>query len=335
MEIIGYLHGGLYNKNRRLVVQSWRRSTVYFSVIIPAYNAERFIGATMRSLLAQTFADFEAIVVNDGSDDNTLAVLEKFKADKRIAVYTIPRQGTYAAADNFALRRARGEYIAFLDSDDVWAQRKLERCRAHIEATGARFVFSNGYLIDPQGRRIGRLLSPRMRRRLQANDPLLLLTNVIATSSVVVRRDILPAGPFEVRADTRASEDYRLWLQLNRDHEIHYVPQPLIRYRVHPQQMSGVYDTMLKRWERILELERCWLSEVHSQGMIGLADELVTIKKVFARRQRWKAVARCAGLAWSSRGPERRILMEYLRFGLVQRVTNLVLRKLRRGLSFR
>lgn len=99
-------------------------SAPQFSVIIPAFNAEDFIGDALRSVYAQTVQDMEVIVINDGSSDGTLAVLEQVR-DPRLRVVTLPNGGV-SRARNCGIREARGEYVAFLDADDLWAPDHLE-----------------------------------------------------------------------------------------------------------------------------------------------------------------------------------------------------------------
>lgn len=103
----------------------------FFSVVIPAYNAERFIGLTLESVFRQTFQDLEVVVVNDGSTDGTLSTLEGID-DKRLRIVTQPNGGE-CAARNRGIREARGKYIALLDADDAWRPNHLEIMHARIQ----------------------------------------------------------------------------------------------------------------------------------------------------------------------------------------------------------
>lgn len=104
----------------------------YFSVVIPAYNAENHIKRTLASVLQQSFSDFEIVVVNDGSTDNTTAVIKEC-ADKRISIIEIENSGV-SIARNTGIRHAKGKYIAFLDADDIWHPDRLQRAHAYFES---------------------------------------------------------------------------------------------------------------------------------------------------------------------------------------------------------
>jgi glycosyltransferase involved in cell wall biosynthesis len=128
--------------------------TPIVSVIIPAYNAAKFVGRTLESLGAQTFAEFEAIVVDDGSNDDTADVVNEVVG--RDSRFRLIRQanGGVAAARNRALAEARGRYLANLDSDDMWRPTFLERTIAALEAAGdeAVFAFAQTLWVDEQDR---------------------------------------------------------------------------------------------------------------------------------------------------------------------------------------
>src|SRR4051812_1333185 len=129
---------------------------VFFSIIIPAYNAENFIDETLRSIVAQTYQDFEVIVADDCSEDRTAEIVKQFQRnDPRFSYYLIPRHGKRAGRGNNALRPAKGRYVAFLDADVLWAANKLEHFYRHIASTGAGFLFSNGVNIDLTGKQLG------------------------------------------------------------------------------------------------------------------------------------------------------------------------------------
>src|SRR6056300_1045134 len=96
----------------------------YFSVVIPLYNKEKFIEDTLKSVLNQTFNDFEVIIVNDGSSDNSLSIVEQFKSEK-IRLFTNKNRGL-SYTRNFGIKKAKSQYIGFLDADDLWENDFLE-----------------------------------------------------------------------------------------------------------------------------------------------------------------------------------------------------------------
>lgn len=205
------------------------------SVVIPAYNAELFLGATLDSVLSQTHGDLEVVVVDDGSADRTRDVVSAFAP--RVTLVTGPRQGV-SAARNKGVAVTRGPYVAFMDHDDLWEPVKLARQAAVLDAdervalvfTQAR-VERDGKLVEtfPQIEDPARFLS-------SAHENLL-HWNYIPMSSVMTRRACLTqlpgAGPFDTRF--RFSEDWDLWLRLAAQcgpQGVAYIPEPLTRYRI-------------------------------------------------------------------------------------------------------
>lgn len=207
------------------------------SVIIPTYNCARFIAATLDSVLAQTDQDFEIIVVDDGSTDNTRAVLQPYL--DRIT-YIFQQNSERSAARNNALRRAGGEYVAFLDSDDLWTPDKLERQIAVLEANPqVSLVFSQARYIDENGQPIsfcGQTIDGEPGEAVKIADysiPLL-SGNVVAGggSAAVVRRWMLDeVGEFDL--DLVQSEDWDMWVRLAQMGPFAYIPEPLTSYRVY------------------------------------------------------------------------------------------------------
>lgn len=216
-----------------------------FSVIIPAYNVDRYITLTVESVLAQSVADFELIVVDHGSTDATRARLDEIH-DPRLAVVGLPRHpgnATVAHPRNLGIDRSCGRYLAFLDSDDLWETEKLARCLDRLKM-GAGVVFSNASVIDETGRVLRRRRLPLTIEGpgLNQRSLLLVLSNPIQTSGVVLDRAFLGERRFDERAELFTSEDALLWTQLNRDREFDYIAEPLVRYRLHGANSSRPFD---------------------------------------------------------------------------------------------
>lgn len=132
------------------------------SVIIPAYNSITYLPATLDSVLRQTFADFEVFIVDDGSSDNTAAWGSQIQ-DRRVQLMTQANQGT-CAARNTGIALAQGEYIAFLDADDLWHPTKLAKQVRYLdEHPEVGLVYTWTALIDPEGRPTGRIFANRDR----------------------------------------------------------------------------------------------------------------------------------------------------------------------------
>ena len=199
------------------------------SVVIPAYNHARYLAAAIDSALAQTYAPVELIVVDDGSTDDTPRVLAAY--GDRIRVIRQPNQGA-GAARNAGLAASRGEYVAFLDSDDIWLPRKLELQMARFDADpDLGLVHCGAETIDEEGRTIGYLLDGL--EGWVASDLLRLDREVMGPGSdiVVPRRVAEEVGGFDERLPP--SEDWDFSYRIAARYRVGYVAEPLIRYRQH------------------------------------------------------------------------------------------------------
>ena len=219
------------------------------SVIVPVFRSERFVAATIRSVLAQTLRDFELIVVDDGSPDRSIAICKGF-ADPCIRYVHQPNLGL-AAARNAGIRHARGRYIAFLDSDDLWAPGKLAHHVAHLESrpdVGVSYGFSA--FIDENGDRLGGL-QMLGKERTRASD--CFVANPIGNgSNAVLRAEVFkrdrwldgvrpPLWGCFFDEELRQAEDFELWLRiaLLTNWRIECTPWVLTCYRLHPASLSS------------------------------------------------------------------------------------------------
>jgi teichuronic acid biosynthesis glycosyltransferase TuaG len=201
---------------------------------MPAYNAEKTIAASVESVLAQTFADFELIIVDDCSADETPSVCGLLAAtDQRIRVLRNERNSGTAASRNRGVDEARGEWTAFLDSDDLWTADKLEKQLTFIEETGADISYTASAFMDEDGVPMKYIMSAK--RELTYKG--LLRHNLMSCSSVMVRRDIMQNTRFE---DGPIHEDYAAWLRIVRRTGTAYgLDEPLLIYRVSKTSRSG------------------------------------------------------------------------------------------------
>lgn len=220
-------------------------TTPLVSVIIPAYNAEAFVGRTLASLRAQTFADFEAIVVDDGSKDATAEIVQGVAdADPRIRLIRQANAGV-AAARNRALAEARGLYVANLDSDDLWRPQFLERTVAALAAAGedAVFAFARTLWIDEDDRLFpqGQLHLPR-----HVDYRELLTRNPVGNGSAMLMRtrEVRAVGGYDAGLvrDFGQTEDWQLLLQLSWRGQVVAVDEPLVLYRIVPSSSSHALE---------------------------------------------------------------------------------------------
>ena len=205
---------------------------VEISVIMPAYNAGKYIEEAILSVILQTggYAT-ETIVVNDNSSDDTRAIVESMQQaypDGRIVLINNESNLGAGGSRNLAIARAKGNYVAFLDSDDYWAADKLAKQMPLFEKCGAEFVYGARSLIDPDGKPVKSIIPVPV----EVGYHQLLRTNVIPCGSVIVKKDILPNPPF-VRDDIH--EDYILWLRLLQPGRLAYgINEPLLHSRLAP-----------------------------------------------------------------------------------------------------
>lgn len=181
------------------------------SVVMPTYNAESTIENSISSVLSQTFTDWELLILDDCSTDNTCAVVQRYaNTDRRIHFYPCaPNQGV-AAMRNKGVSLSKGNYIAFLDSDDTWNPEKLKTQLDCIRRTGAEICYTSYALVDLSGQKV------REDYRVPEKTDLssLLRENVIGCSTVLLSAELAKAKPF--RKDFY-HEDYVLWLELLRE----------------------------------------------------------------------------------------------------------------------
>ncbi len=183
-----------------------------FSIIIPTFNRADKLRKALESVLNQTFCDYEVLVMDDGSTDETRKVVESFN-DARLFYDWAPNSGGPAAPRNRGLNFAKGTYIAFLDADDWWHPNKLSKCFEMLQR-GYDVVYHELEIVRTISR-VGRKLigSRQLMRPIQID--LLIHGNALATSSVVVRRTIINMTlGFNEHQKMIASEDYNMWLQI-------------------------------------------------------------------------------------------------------------------------
>ena len=240
------------------------------TVIIPAYGVERYIAATIRSVLAQTYRDFELLIIDDGSPDRSVEICRQF-TDPRIRILRQSNRGP-AAARNLGIRQATGAYIALLDGDDLWEPEKLEKHVTHLEnhpEVGISFCRST--LIDEAGKPLGIY---QVITKLNDVTPLdLLCRTPIGNGSVpVMRREVLQAIQyidsttgelcyFNPDRQLHPSEDVECWMRiaLKTNWKIVGIPEALTLYRVNSKGCSANLWKKLQSWEKML-------AEVRSYG---------------------------------------------------------------------
>ncbi|NOY76732.1 MAG: glycosyltransferase [Calditrichaeota bacterium] len=206
------------------------------SVIIPTFNRAAWIANAVDSVLKQTFRDFELLVVDDGSTDDTLEILERFGSS--ITFVAQPNRGV-SSARNTGIGLASGKYLCFLDSDDLWKPRKLE---IQLAAMSHYSEYKISYT-DEIWIRNGRWANPKKRHQKYSGwiFPHLLPLCLISPSSVMIERSVFDeVGLFD--ESLPAGEDYDLWLRIGSRYPILFIPEKVIvKHGGHPDQLSQKY----------------------------------------------------------------------------------------------
>lgn len=204
------------------------------SIITPVYKAEHVIDKTIRSVQAQTYRRWEMILVDDCSPDHSAQIIKQLAAnDSRIRYHRLERNSGAAVARNTAISLAKGEYLAFLDSDDLWEPIKLERQLTFMTKHHSAFSFTRIQMIDAEGK----IVKADVPIPDKADYKYLLRHTVIATSTVVVNRRL--TGDFSMPL-RRGGQDYATWLQLLRTTGIaHGLNECLTSYRTGGQSLSS------------------------------------------------------------------------------------------------
>lgn len=206
------------------------------SIIMPSYNTGKFIAETIDSVIRQTYTDWELIIVDDCSTDDTREVLSSLCHDEaegrgnsacssdRIRVFYNDANRGAAFCRNLALREARGKYIAFLDSDDVWFMKKLELQVAFMESNGFAFTYTNYEEMDEEGRLMGVVVTG------PAHITKTGMYNYCWPGCLTVMYDREVVGDIQI-ADIKKNNDYAMWLKAIRKADCHLLPESLAKYR--------------------------------------------------------------------------------------------------------
>lgn len=221
------------------------------SIITPAFNSEKFIASAIESVRSQTYSNFEMlIVVDSGTTDNTANIVKDYeKKDPRIRLITITERGL-ALSRNKAIEESIGQYIAFLDSDDLWLPEKLERQLKFMTETGAKFSCTAYRRSSEDLKTTGNLITvPAI-----ATYTDLLKNNTLACLTVIYDQTDLQ----NLKMQSVRGEDYRLWLEISRKgYDCYGLNEDLARYRFVENSLSRQFvRTILDRWRTYTQNER-------------------------------------------------------------------------------
>ena len=246
------------------------------SVIIPVYNVEKYILVTVQSVLSQTHQNFEILIVDDVSSDQTVETCKQFN-DPRIKLICHKENRGPSGTSNTGIRNAQGEYIALLDGDDVWLPEKLEKHINHLEhSANVGVSFSPSDFIDEVGQPLGTCQRPKL-KDITVSD--LLLSNPLGNGSAAVyRREVFEAIKFQDNLHGsvedyyfderfRMSQDLECLLRIaiQTHWQIEGISETLTQYRVNPTGVSSNLLNNIEVWDRVLEKMSSYAPELIAQ----------------------------------------------------------------------
>lgn len=256
------------------------------SYVIPCYNARRYLAECLKSIVDSETEPFEVIVVDDGSTEAILDIVETFGST--VQYIRQANQGA-GAARNTGIRAATGQYIRFVDADDVLlsAEALLTQIAVLDQNPGVGLVYGQSVITDGDGRPLG-IRKPRFAKGDYVRDGAeelerLLLANHITTSTTVVRRSLIERiGIF--RTDLRAGQDYEYWIRIVREMGIGYVAMPVAAYRMHNAGITAVKTTE-QRQQKMDVIDQLFEDP-------EFAHQYARIRPRIEARRAWKAVSR-------------------------------------------
>jgi glycosyltransferase involved in cell wall biosynthesis len=290
------------------------------SIVIPVYNGEKTIEETVRSVLKQTFQDFEIIIINDGSKDKTLEVIDGI-SDSRIQVYSYSNSGQ-GASRNRGISYAKGQYLSFLDADDLWTSDKLEAQLDALQANPeAAVAYSWTDFIDE----FGNFLRPGSHLNLSGNVyPHLLLSNILENgSNPLIRREAIDkVGQFD--ESLPPAEDWDLYLRLAAEYPFIVVPRPQILYRVYANSSSTnvfhLETVSVKVIDKAFEKTPASLQYLKSHSLANLYKYLTfkSLEHSSGRIQGLAAIRFLGKAIWNDRSfmKQRRIILSSILKGV-------------------
>lgn len=194
------------------------------SIIMPSYNTAKFISGSIESVLAQTYSDWELIIVDDCSTDNADEVVKPFLSDSRIKYIKNEKNSGAAVSRNRALREAKGKWIAFLDSDDLWMPNKLQKQIAFMQSNGYHFSYTNYEEIDTRGEKTGvRVTGPRKITKAG-------MFRYCWPGCLTVMYDAQRVGLIQI-VDIKKNNDYAMWLKVCKMADCYLLDETLAQYR--------------------------------------------------------------------------------------------------------
>lgn len=249
------------------------------SIVMPNYNGEKFLRETIESVLSQTYTNWELLFVDDCSTDNSLELIKSFR-DERIRVYQNETNSGAAVSRNTALREAKGKWIAFLDSDDLWVPEKLEEQLKFMVDNGYDFTYTEYSQIDEQSNSLNiEVTGPR-----KINKHKMFQYNYIGCLTVMYNRE--KVGLIQVEPSLKSRNDYAIWLKVCRHCTCYLFNKNLARYRIRKSSLShsGLKKSLRNQYRLFKYGEKMCLISVLWHTFVNMFFGV--LKKIFYVRKK-------------------------------------------------
>lgn len=238
----------------------------FVSIIMPSYNTGRFIKGAIESVLAQTYSYWELLIVDDCSTDDTDAVIKPYLADERIRYFKNEKNSGAAVSRNRALREAKGKWIAFLDSDDVWHTEKLERQIRFMNKNGYAFSYTNYIEMDEASKLNGKWVTGP--KRISRHG----MYNYCWVGCLTVMYDAETVGLIQI-ADIKKNNDYAMWLKACKMADCYLLDETLAKYRKRSGSISNHGYGKLIKWHYRLYRK--------AEGRNSICAAVLTMRNLF------------------------------------------------------
>ena len=264
------------------------------SVVIGSFNCEKFIRQTIQSVIDQTFQDWELIIVDDCSTDNTCQEIGRIKDNRIRLIRLCSNSGLPAAPRNVAIKNARGEYIAFLDHDDLWLPEKLEKQVDFLEENNDVFMVYTKCIVQKDGKQLK--VNPRKAKSGRIFKDLFLHFNFIDGMTVVIRNNKEKNKYFfDEDKELAAAEDYALWMSIALKEKVSCIDEPLAIYRIHSAGLSGGAFLHFKKCKNVIKkfshfvskpmLLRAYFNFYAQLSYVGILVFMIATKKALIGRR--------------------------------------------------
>lgn len=242
------------------------------SIVIPTYNHEQYLARAIKSVLKQTHKNAEIIICDDGSSDNTKEVIKKFKHHKKIRYYYQSNQGL-ASTRNLGIKKAKGEFIAFLDSDDYWLPKKIEKqLKIFTKNKQIGLVYCFHYWVSEAGKITGK---KKKNYRGDIWQDLLQGNLIVGSgSAAVVKKECFDKiGLFD--ESLKSCEDWDMWLRIARVYQIDLTPELLVKITQHPHKIKQQKWSLARGRFKVIKKNLSYLPEFNKKG---IANFLKSVK---------------------------------------------------------